>query len=319
MNRQFGVIFPGQGSQSVGMGRFLFDNFPYIQHLFEEASDTLGVKFRKLCFDGPESDLNLTENTQPALLLCSYAPYLVLKREYDVSPVVASGHSVGEYAALTAAEVLSFSDALRAVKLRGASMQEAVPVGVGGMAAVMGLEASDVSVLCEWVSKNSGKILEVANFNTPQQTVISGHKEALDWLQLNMKDSPLDPSKRIKLIPLKVSAPFHCSLMMPAQLAIADFFKDKKLSEARFPIVQNVTGKSVTDPVEMKKNLIEQICGAVRWTECVLTLKGFMTEGLIECGPGKVLSGLVKKIDESLVVWNINSLEEIKALESTLK
>ena len=213
------ALFPGQGSQSVGMGRFLFENFTEARSTFEEASDSLSLNFKKLCFEGPESDLQLTENTQPALLLVSTATHRVVQSTTGIKFEAAAGHSVGEYAAVVAAQAVKFSDALRAVRVRGQAMQRAVPVGQGGMIAVLGLTDPQVETLCQWAESTSGlKPVEPANFNAPGQVVISGSQAGLEWLRANAKAdlfqlAPGESAPRMKMIPLAVSAPFHCSLI----------------------------------------------------------------------------------------------------------
>ena len=320
------ALFPGQGSQSVGMGRFLFDEFPVAKQTFEEASDTLQINFKKLCFDGPEDALQLTENTQPALLLVSTATYRVIKHLFDIQIGAAAGHSIGEYAAVVSGGALGFADALKAVRKRGQAMQRAVPVGEGGMAAVMGLTEDQVVKICAWTEKQSACTpLEPANFNAPGQIVISGSQKAIDWLKANGKPETLsevfgqDPP-RLKLIPLSVSAPFHCSLMKPAELEMRDTLSALTFNDARFPIVQNVTAHESRDAGVLRENLIKQVSGAVRWTSCMSRLKEMGATQMIEFGTGRVLSGLAKKIDSSVPApFNINALTDIKILEVALK
>ncbi len=321
------ALFPGQGSQSVGMGRFLFDEFATAKQTFEEASDALKLNFKKLCFDGPESDLQLTENTQPALLLVSTVTFRVIKQILDVPIAAAAGHSVGEYAAVVAAGSLSFTDALRAVRSRGQAMQKAVPVGEGGMAAVMGLTEDQVLRICAWTEKQSGFTpIEAANFNAPGQVVLSGSQKAIDWLRANGKGEALadafkdQETPRLKLIPLSVSAPFHCSLMKPAEDEMRSVLQATSFADPHFPIVQNVTGLETREAGVIRENLIRQVSGAVRWTQCVARLKEMGVTKSIEFGAGKVLSGLAKKIDSnSPAPFNINALEDIKTLERALK
>ena len=320
------ALFPGQGSQSVGMGRFLFEHFPTAKQTFEEASDTLQINFKKLCFEGPESDLQLTENTQPALLLVSTATFRVINHELGVQISAAAGHSVGEYAAAVASGALSFTDGLRAVRVRGEAMQKAVPVGEGSMAAVLGLTDEQVIRLCAWTEKQSGfKPLEAANFNAPGQVVISGSSKAIEWLRANGKpdtvaDAFPEGFPRLKLIPLAVSAPFHCSLMKPAGDEMRHVLRETLFNDARFPIVQNVTAHETRDANILRENLVKQVSGAVRWTQCIARLKAMGTTRSIEFGAGKVLSGLAKKIDSaSPPPFNINALEDIKTLEAVLK
>lgn len=313
----WGALFPGQGSQHVGMGRFLFDNFKSTQMLFEEASDTLGTNFKKLCFDGPESDLTLTENTQPALLLVSTATFTALTETTPLQFSFGAGHSLGEYSALVAGNSLPFAQTMKAVRLRGQAMQQAVPVGQGGMLAVLGLEDSEVLKFCEWAVRESGlKPLEPANFNAPGQVVVSGSKELCDWVQANFtSEKVFGQKKRAKLIPLNVSAPFHCSLMKPAQDKMEPVLKDLKFSNPKWPIVQNVTARDERDPEVLRRNLITQISAPVRWVQSVNQMKALGAKSFVEAGPSKVLAGLVKKIDSEARTFNIQSLEDLKALE----
>jgi [acyl-carrier-protein] S-malonyltransferase len=327
------ALFPGQGSQSVGMGRFLFDNFASARHLFEEASDAVQVDFKKLCFEDPKSTLQLTENTQPALLLVSMATFNVVQETTPLQITAGAGHSIGEYAAIVASGALKFTDAIRAVRARGQAMQRAVPVGEGGMLAVMGLTEPQVVKLCHWVEQSSGfKPLEPANFNAPGQIVISGAQTAIDWAKINTASTatpkvttPLadvfgPETPRLKLIPLTVSAPFHCSLMKPAEEEMRHVLSEISFSDAAWPIVQNVTALEAISGQTLRENLILQISGPVRWTQCMSRLKSLHTTRMIEFGSGKVLSGLAKKIDsEAQPPFNINSLDDLKALEAALR
>lgn len=317
----FAAVFPGQGSQHVGMGKFLHSEFAIARETFEEASEAIKFKLAPLCFDGADSDINLTENTQPALLTVSTATYRVLKQIAPFNPVASAGHSVGEYAAVVNSGALLFTDAVRAVRRRGELMQSAVPVGVGGMAATLGLEADQVKAICAWVKKaNPNWVLEPANFNAPGQIVISGHQEALDWLQANFKpDAFSGAPARLKMIPLKVSAPFHCSLMTPAETGMAKFLESVTFLNSDYPVVQNVTAQPQTNSATLKADLIRQISAPVRWVECVKRLEKFGASRLIEVGCGKVLNGLAKKISpDTLTTLNINSLGELKAAEAAL-
>lgn len=319
----WGALFPGQGSQSVGMGRFLFDEFATARRLFEEAGDTLKLDFRKLCFDGPESDLQLTENTQPALVLVSTATAQVASEIMPLKITAAAGHSVGEYAALVHAGVLSFSDALRSVKTRGQAMQRAVPVGQGAMCAVLGMSDDAVKKICQLVEKQSGESpLEPANFNSPGQVVVSGSAKAVEWMRANVKAEWLaehlpGETGRAKLIPLAVSAPFHCSLMKPAEAEMRAVLETTNFAYPRFSVVQNLTAESSSEPKLIRERLIGQISGAVLWTQCQEALLHQGIERYVEFGSGKVLAGLAKKIaGDKARVFNLNSLDDLKALEA---
>ncbi len=317
----WGALFPGQGSQSVGMGKWLVENFPVARETFEEASDALRLNFKKLCFEGPAEDLQLTENTQPALLLVSMATFRVVASEVGVYIAAAAGHSIGEYAAIVSAGGLTFADGLRAVRIRGQAMQEAVPVGEGGMTAVMGLSDAQVAYLCRWAEEKSGiSPVEAANFNAPEQVVISGSLKLLNWMKENAKAEIFAPeTPRMKLIPLKVSAPFHCRLMKPAELKMREVLTEIPFRDTQWPIIQNFTAEATTDADILRQNLIHQVSGPVRWTQCVLALAASGVDRQIEFGSGKILSGLAKKIDSNgPTPFNINTLDELKILVAAL-
>jgi [acyl-carrier-protein] S-malonyltransferase len=312
----FAALFPGQGSQHVGMGRFLEEFSPLARQTFEEASDTLGIDMRRLCFEGPEDQLVLTENTQPSLLTVSVATYRVLENQGFMDNIKgAAGHSVGEYAALVNARVLPFAKALQLVKLRGQLMQQTVPVGEGGMLAVMGLEPDDVEKLCQWAEQASGLgPIEPANYNSPGQVVISGRSSGLQWLQKNidLEKAGLSGATKVRLIPLKVSAPFHCSMMNRAQEELGHAIREVEFHAPQYPIAQNYTGQMETEPHKLQDNLIRQVSGAVRWTQCMDALHKNHVNTALELGPGKVLTGLLKKMD--LPNWsgyNFNSNEDL--------
>lgn len=318
----FHLIFPGQGSQQPGMGRFLYEQFPIAKECFEEASEAIKVDLKKLCFEGSESDLTLTHNTQPCLLTVSTATQRVLRQQYDIKISAASGHSIGEYAALVAADVLPFSTAVKAVRLRGEAMQSAVPVGNGGMAAVMGLNDDQARILCQYVVNKSGFApLSPANFNCPGQIVISGSQKALDWMKTNLKAEEVFPDvKRLKIIHLQVSAPFHCDMMKPAEDKMRNFLSEVQFTNAKFPIIQNYSAKAETSAEILKENLIRQVTASVLWTQSMQYALEQNWTKCIECGTGKVLQGLLKKIDsERFQVFNTNSLEDIENIEKILK
>lgn len=319
----FTLAFPGQGSQQPGMGRFLFENFKIAQETFEEGSEALKQDMKKLCFEGSESDLALTENTQPALLLVSTATQRVLRKDFGVKAVMAAGHSIGEYAALVAADVIRFDQAMAAVRTRGQAMQSAVPVGKGGMVAVLGLEPEQVETLCHYVVKNSGAgPLSPANFNSPGQIVISGSQDAINWLKDNFKPEAIftETPKRAKLIPLTVSAPFHCEMMKPAEEKMREVLTSMEFKNATFPIIQNYHAQVETEGSVLRENLIRQVSAPVRWTQSMETLKGLGHSHVLECGAGKVLQGLLKKIDgEFFKVMTTTSMEDLKTIEEFLK
>ena len=313
------LLFPGQGSQHTGMGKFLYEQFAPARLAFEEASDCLQINFKQLCFNGSDSDLALTENTQPCLVLVSTATQRVLRGLVDFSISAVAGHSVDEYSALVAADVLSFSSALKAVRTRGQAMQSAVPVGKGAMAAVMGLGVQEVEDLCAFVTNKSGALpLSPANFNSPGQIVISGNAKAIEWLRTEFKAEDLWPGtgKKIRIIPLNVSAPFHCALMAPAEKKMREVLTATDFNTARFPVLQNYTAQFHTQASEIRENLIRQVSAPVRWWQSIEALKQRNYKVCIECGSGKVLQGLVKKIDsEFFQVFNTSSLEDIKTIE----
>lgn len=313
------ALVPGQGSQFVGMGRFLVDEFPIAKPVFEEASDAIRIDMKKLCFDGPESDLALTHNTQPAILTVSRAVWKVLQSESQFQVRFTAGHSVGEYGALVMSEVIDFATAIKAVRLRGELMQSAVPVGVGGMAAVMGMTDPQVIELCQIclqkIKEVSGQSasLSPANFNSPGQVVISGHLSAIEFLRTNIKSEIFPESlRKAKLIPLNVSAPFHCDLMKPAEEKMGAHLKTINFKNTDHGVLQNFTARLETDGSLIRESLIRQISGPVKWTESVQELKRLGSTKMIECGAGKVLTGLIKKIDPEIEVLSTGTVEDLK-------
>jgi [acyl-carrier-protein] S-malonyltransferase len=319
----FTFLYPGQGSQQPGMGKFLFDNFPIAKQTFEEASDALSFDIKKLCFEGSVSDLALTENTQPALLVTSTATQKVLRSQFGVKMTSSAGHSIGEYAALVSAGAIAFAPAMKAVRIRGQAMQAAVPVGEGGMVAVMGLDPAQVDELCAHVVQKSGFApLSPANYNSPGQIVISGSQRAIDWMKENVKAELVWPTNtpRLKLIPLQVSAPFHCSMMKPAEDRMREVLTEMEFRAAEVPVIQNLDAKTHVAATELRENLIRQVSAPVKWMQSMETLKTTGSTLCIESGAGKVLQGLLKKIDsEAFRVLNTNSLEDLEMIEKIVK
>lgn len=280
------AMFPGQGSQYVGMGRELLEHFPTAKETFEEASDTLAVDIRKLCLEAPEHDLNLTANTQPCILTISTAIWRVLKQETGFSPTLFAGHSLGEYSALVASEKLAFDRACFLVRRRGEAMQEAVPEGVGAMAAVLNCEAQELEKRCKGIS-NEDQRVEIANYNSPQQLVVAGHKGAVTALCQKLE------ADRIRFVVLPVSAPFHSSLMVKAKEAMRPLLEDTEILKNDQAVIANLTGVSESD--YSVNNLIEQIDHAVLWTTSMATAKASGCDAYVEIGPGKVLFGLARR------------------------
>lgn len=285
-------IFPGQGSQHPGMGRDLADNFSISKHVFDEADAALGFSLSNLCFNGPEEDLQLTANTQPAILTASVAAFRAFS-EKGLKPDFVAGHSLGEYSALVAVGTLSLTDAVKLVRRRGELMQEAVPVGVGAMAAILGIDADKVSEACATASQSvgQGQSCAPANFNSPSQIVIAGHKEAVERATEECKARG---AKRAMM--LKVSAPFHSSLMMPAQEQMIEPLNATTFNDSNVPIINNVDATIVSSGATSREALIRQISAPVRWTDSVTKLLAEGVETFVEVGPGKVLCGLVKAI-----------------------
>ncbi|WP_415284198.1 ACP S-malonyltransferase [Candidatus Pelagibacter sp. Uisw_130] len=305
----FSVIFPGQGSQLVGMGKDLYDKHSLIQDLFKEADDILGFSLSKLVLNGPKEELDLTENTQPAIFLISYSIFKLIKEEFKIDLNKANffaGHSLGEYSALTSAGALSFSDTLKILKIRGKAMQSSVPEGVGGMVAVLG---SKIEIVENIINENKDKYeCYVANDNSLGQIVLSGKIEDLEKMMVNLK------AVNIKNIKLPVSAPFHCKLMNKATLVMSEEVAKLNFKEPSNILISNVTGKEISNSNELKDLLVKQIESRVRWRQSVmLMIKEGVTQ-FIEIGPGKVLSGLVKRIDKNVKVSAINTEEDIKLI-----
>lgn len=291
------------------MGRALAERFPVAARTFQEADEACGFSLSKLCFEGPDDDLKLTENTQPAILTVSVAAYRVLA-EHGVDASLAAGHSLGEWSAHVAAGTLEFADAVRAVKARGRAMQQAVPAGQGAMAAVLSLDAAQVAEACAEAAQETGLIVSAANLNSPGQTVISGAVAAVERASAIAKAKG---ARRAVMLP--VSAPFHCALMQPAQEEVTRVLASLTLSEPRIPVAANVTGGLVTTAQAARDALIRQVTGTVRWVDCVQALVAAGATAFIEVGPGKVLSGLMRQIDPAQKALNV---EDTASLEKAL-
>ena len=307
MTSAIAFIFPGQGSQAVGMGAELAAMYPVARQTFEEADEALGYKLSTLCFEGPEEKLKLTEITQPAILTVSVAAFRVL-REKGHAPAFVAGHSLGEYSAHVAAGTLSFTDAVRTVRNRGKYMQEAVPVGVGAMAAVLGLPLEQVAKVCEEAAQ--GEVCSPANVNSPEQIVISGHKAAVERAAELAKQRG---AKRAVMLP--VSAPFHCALMQPAQERLAADLRDLKFHDPAVPVITNVDAAFVHTADAARDALIRQVTGAVQWEKSMRALIARGVDTFVEVGPGKVLCGLMRQIDRPKTCLNV---EDEASLQKTV-
>ncbi len=309
MSNKIAFLFPGQGSQAVGMGRGLAETFPIAAQTFAEADEALSFPLSKLIFEGPEEELRLTENTQPAILTVSVAAWRVLA-DHGIHPSAAAGHSLGEWSAHVAAGTLAFTEAVRAVRARGRAMQLAVPAGEGAMAAVLALDPGSVAEACREAAAETGLVVAAANFNSPSQTVISGALAAVEKAAANAKAKG---ARRALMLP--VSAPFHCALMEPAQFEVARVLAALSLGDPAIPVAANVTGRLVTDAASARDALINQVTGTVRWIECMQSLVADGAGLFIEVGPGKVLCGLLKQIDSAQRSMNV---EDPASLETAL-
>ena len=301
------ILFPGQGSQIVGMGSEFYNNFDLVKKIFKEADDRLNYKISKMILEGPEDQLRLTKNTQPAILTVSYAIFTVLKKEFNFnlkSTRFFAGHSLGEYSALVCSESLQFNDALFLLFERGKAMQEAVPLGKGSMIAVLGVKTEEINSFIKEI-KIKG-VCEIANDNSEGQTIISGNIESINELQNILKKN------NKKFIPLNVSAPFHCSLMKPAAEKMKDKINSVIFKKPILDIICNVTSKSENNPENIKKLLVEQIYSTVRWRESIINISKEKVTNFIEIGPGKVLSGMVKRTVKNINCFSINSIDDIK-------
>lgn len=304
-------VFPGQGSQAVGMGKDLFDNFSSARAVFEEADDALGFKLSAMCFAGTAEDLALTANTQPAILTSSVAAFRAMEEQNLPMPDFVAGHSLGEYSALVAAGAIAFADAVKTVRNRGTYMQEAVPVGVGAMAAILGLDLKTVEEGCAEAAEN--QVCSPANINSPSQIVIAGDAEAVDRACEILKAKG---AKRA--IKLNVSAPFHCALMMPAQERLAKDLENISYENLRFPIIQNVDGESNQSGANVRAALTKQVSSPVRWLQSIEYLVSNGVNTFVEVGTGKVLSGLVKQISRDVRCLNVEDSESLNNTKDTL-
>lgn len=300
-------VFPGQGSQKIGMLADLAANYPIVAQTFAEASEVLGYDLWNLVQNGAQEDINLTERTQPLLLTASVAVWRVWQEKNGVKPALVSGHSLGEWSALVCSGVVAFTDAVKLVQQRGKFMQEAVPAGQGAMAAIIGLDDALIIEACK--NAEQGEVVSAVNFNSPGQVVIAGTAAAVERASALCKEAG---AKRA--LPLPVSAPFHTSLMKPAADRLAEQINATEFKAPQIPVVHNVSAQTETDPQKIKALMIEQIYSAVRWVECVNTISEAGITITVECGPGKVLSGLNKRINAELTTLSIEKSEEVDAV-----
>ena len=309
------LLFPGQGSQIVGMGMEFYNNFDLVKKIFKQADEKLGFKISKMILEGPADQLQLTKNTQPAILTVSYSIFKVLKEEFGFdfkSFKFFAGHSLGEYSALVCSNALNLSDALYLLHERGKAMQNAVPVGEGSMIAILGLKINEINDLLQTREDKKG-ICEIANDNAEGQVIISGNKKSVLSIQFSLKE------KKIKTIPLKVSAPFHCSLMKPAAEIMKEKINNINFQDPSFKIINNVTAKEESDSNILKRLLIEQIFSTVRWRESIINMSEAGIINFVEIGPGKVLSGMVKRTIKEANCFSINTIADIKNLQDEFK
>ena len=309
------LLFPGQGSQIVGMGSEFHDKFQIVKNIFKEADERLNFNLSKIILEGPADELKLTANTQPAILTVSFSIFKVIKEEFNLdlsSFKFFAGHSLGEYSALVSSDALSFSDAVYLLHERGKAMQEAVPVGEGSMAAILGLKIEELKKLL--IEQKNG-VCEIANDNAEGQVIISGEKKSVDKFLQFLKE------KKIKSIPLNVSAPFHCSLMKLAAKVMEEKIKNTSFNNSKFKIINNVTANEATDAFTFKKLLVDQICSSVKWRETLIYMSNKGIKNFIEIGPGKVLSGMVKRTikDKNSNCFSINSIADIKNINDKFK
>lgn len=305
-------LFPGQGSQSVGMGKDVIENFDIAKEIYKKADQTLDFSLTDIILNGPDEQLTRTENTQPAILTMSTAMLELLKEE-GITADYTAGHSLGEYSALIASGSLSFEDAVYTVRKRGLFMEEAVPTGVGAMAAILGMDQAALQSVCDQVT-NDGDVVQLANLNSDSQIVISGTKEGVEKAGILAKDGG---AKRV--IPLNVSGPFHSILMKPAADKLKDVLHHITIKDADVPVIANVTAEPIQSHTEIFDRLIEQLYSPVRWVESVKKLESLGVDTYIEIGPGNVLSGLVKKVNRKAAIHQVNSVETLKSTVSALK
>ena len=303
----YAFLFPGQGSQEVGMGKALFDASPAARAVFEEADDALGSSLSKLCFEGPADELTLTANTQPAILTASIAALRALQAEVDITPTVALGHSLGEFSALVAVGALRFADAVKLVRLRGEAMQQAVPAGEGTMAAIIGLEPQDVEAICEEAAQ--GEVVSPANFNGGGQIVIAGHTAAVG------RASELVKSRKARAMPLKVSAPFHCALMQPAADRLAEALASIEVGTFAAPVITNVEAEPNEDSGRVVELLVAQVTQRVKWEASVRKAVAMGAEQGLELGHGKRLAGMLRRIKPKLSVLAVGSPGDVDVLK----
>ena len=305
------LLFPGQGSQIVGMGSEFYNNFDIVKKIFKDADEKLNYSISKLILNGPEDQLQLTQNTQPSILTVSFSIFKVLKEEFNFDLNTFNyfaGHSLGEYSALVCSESLKFEDALYLLYERGKAMQEAVPVGKGSMLAILGAKIKDISDLLNSLKEKG--VCEIANDNADGQVIVSGDKDSVVSFQSLLKE------KKIKSIPLKVSAPFHCSLMKSAADKMSDKIKNINFSSPTHSILSNVTAKIEKNPENIKKLLIDQIFSTVKWRETIINISNEGVSNFVEIGPGKVLTGMVKRTVKNVNCFSINSIDDIKNLKN---
>lgn len=309
MSDNTAFLFPGQGSQFIGMGASIVEAEPSAKRRVEEANDALGFDIGKLILEGSEEELKLTQNTQPAILLVSVVALETLKRRIDITPKAVAGHSLGEFSACFCAGAIEFGDVIRLVRKRGELMQSAVPVGVGGMAAIIGLSSADVSAVC----REAGGVVSPANFNSPEQTVIAGKKEDVEKASVLAKEKGAK-----KVIPLPVSAPFHTSLMLPAREGLVEFMKTIKFNDPAFPVIRNVDAGVSTTADDVVDGLSRQVTGCVDWVRSMKKIVGMGVDTAFEIGPGKVLAGLMRRIDKSVSVSLVGTMEDIEKTAGAL-